>query len=165
LDAFGVSSFQSVWYWAMHVVVWTLCTHRTLGVPYDMLLRARRLPEVALRVETIARFHAERVAGLYHVLGTTAALLAGFLLAGLFGFGFLIGVELAQATFLILFPLAVLTYSTVSTALKIWRRGFRGDLLVQILSRRHFWHQMVAVCAMLGAFAAAVAEHPRMLGP
>lgn len=149
----------------MHAVVWILCTHRTLGVPYDMLLRARRLPEVALKVEKIAYLYSERVEGLYHALGTVAALLTGFLLAGLFAIGFLSGVELAQAAFLILFPLAVLSYSTISTALKIVQRGFQGDMLVQILARRHFWHQMVAVCALFGALAAAVSHHPQMLGP
>ena len=36
------ASFDSVWYWALHVVVWTLVCYRTLGVPHDMLIRARR---------------------------------------------------------------------------------------------------------------------------
>ena len=53
-------SFQSPWYWTLHVVVWTIVCLRTLGVPYDMLLRARRLPQVAARVDLLANLTAER---------------------------------------------------------------------------------------------------------
>jgi hypothetical protein len=165
LDAFGIASFQTIWYWILHVVVWALVTHRTLGVPYDMILRARRLPDVAERVELMAVIFSGRATALYKSFGVTAALLAGFLLSGLFALGFLNGLELAQAAFLLLFPLAVIGYSTLSAALRIERRQFRGTTLVQVLSRRHFWHQVVAVAALLGALTVAMARHPGLLGP
>ena len=40
-ETFAAASFQSIWYWVLHVVVWTLACYRTLGVPLDMLHRAR----------------------------------------------------------------------------------------------------------------------------
>jgi hypothetical protein len=165
LDAFGVSSFQTVWYWVLHVIVWIVATQYTLGVPYDMLLRARRLPEVAHRVELLAVIAAERAAAIYEALGVVMALVGSFLLTGLFAIGFLNGVVLAQAIFLLLFPLAIMGYSTISVALRIKRRRFRGTVLVQVLARRHFWHQVVAVAALLAALSVAIARHPRLLGP
>ncbi len=165
MNVFGVPSFLSIWYWVLHIVVWTLVTQRTLGVPYDMLLRARRLDEVARRVETLALIQSERLTGLYHALGLPAALFGGFLLSALFAIGFIDGVELAQAAFLIVFPVSVVACSTLSIALRICRRGYRGDMLVMILARRHFWHQVVAVAALLGAMCVAFARHQQVVIP
>jgi hypothetical protein len=165
LTVFWVSSFQSLWYWILHVVVWTLVTHRTLGVPYDMILRGRRLPEVAGSVEVLARIHAARAVGLYHSVGVFAASIAGFALAGLFTIGFVNGIEFAQAAFLILFPLAAIAYSALTLALVVLRNGLREDALLRLLGRRHFWHQIVAVTAMFVSLAVAVLRHPRLLEP
>ncbi len=64
-EIFAAASFLSIWYWVLHVVVWTLACYRTLGVPHDMLLRARRLPEIAERVDLLARLAAARIGGIY----------------------------------------------------------------------------------------------------
>ena len=76
-QTFAAASFQSIWYWVLHVVVWTLACYRTLGVPHDMLLRARRLPEVAARVDTLAQLTSERVGGIHDALGVPIAAVAG----------------------------------------------------------------------------------------
>lgn len=165
LDALGISSFETVWYWVLHVLVWTLVTHRTLGVPYDMILRARRLPEVLDRVEALSLIFSERATALCRRVGVAAALVGGFVLSGLFALGFLSGLVLAQAAFLLLFPLAVIVYSTMTAALRIERRQFRGTVLLQVLARRHFWHQIVAVAALFAALSVAMFHHPRLLGP
>ena len=57
----------------LHVVVWTLACYRTLGVPHDMLLRARRQPEVAARVDELAHLACARVGGIYDALGVPLA--------------------------------------------------------------------------------------------
>ncbi|MFO1207617.1 MAG: hypothetical protein U1E40_00180 [Amaricoccus sp.] len=159
-EIFAAASFQSIWYWVLHVVVWTLACYRTLGVPHDMLLRARRLPEVAARVDVLARLAAERVCGIYDFLGAPLAAASGFALAALAALGFLSRVELAQAAFLILMPLAVVFYSKLRLALAIRRRGISGPELVLALARRRMWHQFVGILAMLAAAALALALHP-----
>jgi hypothetical protein len=158
---FAAASFQSLWYWTLHVVVWTLACYRTLGVPHDMLLRARRQPEVAARVDELAHLACERVGGIYDTLGVPLAALAGFLLAGVFAMGFLSGIETAQAAFAIMLPLAVITYSKLRLALAVRRKRMVGPELVLALARRRVWHQFFAVLAMLGAAALAMTLHPR----
>ena len=91
------------------------------------------------------------------------AAVAGFALAALAALGFLSRVELAQAAFLILMPLAVVLYSKLRLALAIRRRGIAGPELVLALARRRMWHQFVAILAMLGAAALALALHPDRL--
>lgn len=165
MSAFGVSSFESIWYWVLHMIVWTLVTQRMLGVPHDMLVRARRSPEIAGKVEILALVHTGRLAALYDALGIAAALLGGFFLSALFVIGFLNGVELAQAVFLLVFPVSIVAYSTASVALRIERRNYRGDMLLRILARRQFWHQVIAVAALIGALGVALSHHPRIVLP
>ena len=159
---FAAASFLSPWYWVLHVVVWILACYRTLGVPLDMLVRARREPEVAARVDQLAHLACERVGGLYDRLGVPLAALAGFLLAGVFAMGFLSGIETAQAAFAILLPLGAIVYSKLRLALAVRRKRMAGPDLVLALARRRMGHQFIAVAAMLGAAGVAVALHPRI---
>jgi hypothetical protein len=162
---FAAASFQSLWYWVLHAVVWTLACYRTLGVPLDMLLRARREPGAAERVDVLARLASERIGGIYDRLGVPLAALAGFLLAVVFALGFLTGIETAQAAFAIMLPFAVITYSKLRLALAVRRRGMNGPELVLALARRRIWHQFFAVMAMLAAIGLSMALHPRIPMP
>ena len=91
VQSFAAAGFQSIWYWVLHVVVWTLACYRTLGVPHDMLLRARRVPEIAARVDVLAQLTAERIAGIHDSAGVAIAAGAGFVLATFAALGFLTG--------------------------------------------------------------------------
>ena len=135
---FAAASFQSLWYWVLHVTVWTLACYRTLGVPHDMLIRARRRPDVAARVDQLAHLACERVGGIYDALGVPLAALAGFVLAAVFALGFLSGIETAQAAFAILLPLAVIVYSKLRLALAVRRKKMAGpDLLLALARQAH----------------------------
>jgi hypothetical protein len=161
-QTFAAASFQSIWYWVLHVVVWTLACYRTLGVPHDMLLRARRVPEAAAKVDILARLSSERIGGIHDRYGVPIAAAAGFALAGLAALGFSTGIEAAQAGFALLMPFIVVSYSKLRLALAIRRRGIAGTELVLALARRRVWHQFIAVMAMLAAAAVSLALHPRI---
>lgn len=156
----AAASFQSPWYWVLHVVVWTLACYRTLGVPHDMLLRARRAPEVADRVDLLAHLTVARVTGIHDSMGALIAGGTGFVLATLVSLGFLAGLEPAQAAVALVLPLAIISYSKLRLALAIKRQGIHGPDLVLVLARRRVWHQIIAVVAMLGAAALALNLHP-----
>ncbi len=159
----GPGSFQSIWYWVLTILVWTMVTHRTLGVPYDMLLRARRLPELRDQVDVLAHITAARICGVHGAVGAPLAALAGFALAAMFVFGFVMELELAKALFLLCAPLSVVAYSTLRIAMNIEGRDHRGIRLVRILARRRFWHQVIAVVSILLALGIARAGNP--IGP
>jgi hypothetical protein len=160
LQFLGPASFLSIWYWVLSVTLWTVACHRTLGVPYDMVLRAGRLPQVAERVDDLAHITAERLGGIHDSFGVPLAALAGFVLAALAAIGFGTGIEVAQAAFMLAFPLAVVGYSSLRLALAVRRRGTRGAELRQVLARRRLWHQAVAVLALLAAAMVGLAKHP-----
>jgi hypothetical protein len=150
------AGFQSIWYWVLHVVVWTTACYRTLDVPHDMLLRARRSPEIAERVDLLARLSAERIGGLHDAAGVPLAALGGFLLATTAALGLVNRLEVAQAALALLLPLALIVYSKLRLALYVRGHRVRGARLVVVLARRRFGHQMIAILAMLAATAAAL---------
>lgn len=158
-------SLESPWYWVLHLVVWTVVCWRTLGVPHDMVVRARRDPEVAVRVEILAGIGAARTAGLYDDAGGPLAAIAGFALAGLFVLGFGMDLEGAQATFLILLPLAVITASKLRLALAVRGGRLAPDDLIRAFARRRLWHQAISIVALFATGLIAVAQHPRLLLP
>jgi hypothetical protein len=169
LRLLATASFDSLWYWVLHVVVWTLACARTLGVPHDLLLRARRDPAAAERVDLLARLSAERIAGIHDVAGAPLAAAAGFLLATFAALGFLTGLQAAQAAFLLLLPLAAIVYSKLRLALflraAMHARRLPSPQLVLMLARRRFWHQTIAVLAMLAAATVAWGLHPPLAFP
>lgn len=163
--ALDFKSFFSVWYWVLTVVVWTQVCHRTLGVPYDMILRAERLPPVAAEVETMARAGAGRLAAIHRAIGAWLAGAAGFVLAGLAVLGFSAGIEAAKAAFLLLLPLGLVAVQTVRLALAIERGGATGVALRRALARRRAWNQTIALAAIMAAALAALLHHPRVVFP
>jgi hypothetical protein len=164
-ETFAGASFQSVWYWVLHVVVWTLACYRTLGVPHDMLIRARRLPEIGERVDVLAALACERVGGVYDLFGVPIAAASAFILTTVFVFGFWNGIEVAQAAFALLLPLAVIGYSKLRLALAVRHHAMSGPKLVLALARRRIWHQFIAVLAMLAAVTMAITSHMPRLPP
>jgi hypothetical protein len=161
---FSYDSFFSVWYWALTVLVWTLVCQRTLGVPHDMVIRAARLPDVAGRVDALARIGAERVAGIGDALGAPMAAAAGFALAALAALGFWSGLEAAKAAFLLLFPLAVVGLGGIRLARHVRGGGLAGEALRRRLARRRAINQVIAIVAILTAAVTALAHAPRGVG-
>ena len=165
IETLAAASFQSIWYWVLHAVVWTLACYRTLGVPLDMLHRARRSPEIAGRVDVLAGLASARIGAAHDAAGVPLAAISAFLLTSLALIGFGLGIEVAQASFLLLAPLAVIGYSKLRLALAVRRRRLGGSELVLALARRRVWHQFIAVLAMVAALGLAMLRHAPRLPP
>jgi hypothetical protein len=162
-QVYGTASLGSFWYWVLCILVWTLVCNRTLGVPHAMLRRAGRVPEVAERVDLLALITAERIGEVYDDAGMIVAGLTGFALAVLGFTAFVTRVELAQAVFLLGFPLTIVAYSTLRLALAIRARRLSGPRLRRLLAVRRFWHTVVAVAALMITASLAVIEHPGLI--
>jgi hypothetical protein len=161
-QVFGTASLDSFWYWVLSILIWSLVCNRTLGVPHDMVRRARRAPETAERVDLLALIGAERIGRLHDLAGVPLAALGGFGLAvaGVAAFG--LGLELAKAAFLLAFPLSIVAVSTLRLALVVRRRRLGGPLLRRLLAVRRFWHTVVAIAAIMVTASLAVTEHPSL---
>ena len=42
LDVIDFRSFSNLWFWIVLAVAWSTASHWVLGIPFDMVMRARR---------------------------------------------------------------------------------------------------------------------------
>lgn len=141
-ETIDLRSFSNLWYWIGLVVIWTAVTHRVLGVPFDMVLRAKRdgyAGDTTDDLVDLARIHVLRLLSLRDAswLGLVAGGVFGLTL--LFVLGFFYGVEFAQACFLIALPLAAAFGLTLRRAQKILDQDPTPEQLCRSLTR----HRMV----------------------
>ena len=142
-------SFSSIWYWMVVAVVWSSVSHWVLGVPYDLIQRAKRHGGQAEQdLEDIVRVNVNR---LMHISGAAGSLLTAFLfflLSILMGLGFFYGVELAQAVFLLALPLGIVGGVSLSSAKGILDKQPTGDDLFAALFRHRLWTQIIGMVAI-----------------
>ena len=149
LDVIDARSFSNVWYWIVLAGIWTSATHRVLGVPWDLVTRARRdggraeedLHEV-LRVAVLRRVAAGDTAGMWLLAVASAVLTA----LAVLGFGY--GVEFAQASFLLLAPFALVQALGLRTARELAAGGAPGDALYARLGRHRRVVQATGLAAV-----------------
>ncbi|MEM9968169.1 MAG: component of SufBCD complex [Pseudomonadota bacterium] len=145
-ELIDLRSFSNVWFWIALAVVWSLTSHWILGVPFDMLLRARRDGgQAALDLEDMVRISVNRrLAVNANTLGwNVASACFGLTVLLLLGFGY--GLEFAQAAFLLAFPLAVIAVLNRMAARRIREADVVGPPLYALLSRHRRMTQFVGL--------------------
>lgn len=137
-------SFSSLWYWIGIAVIWSSASHWVLGIPFDVVQRARRSGGQAQDdLETLVRINTGRILYIAQISGLWIMGFSFFLLTVLALLGFLYRIEFAQAVFLILAPMCVVGAMSLRTARRIAAEGDKGPGLY----RRLMFHR-VAVQAV-----------------
>jgi hypothetical protein len=149
-ELIDMRSFSNLWFWISLAVLWSSASHWVIGVPYDLVLRARRYGENHLDdLETLVRINVNRIlyiantAGLW-VVGLTAAMVSGLLVLG-----FVYDVEFAQAVSCLLVPMCFVGALTVRTARLIAAGENTGAALFRRLSRHRMSTQAIGMVAIL----------------
>lgn len=148
-ELIDLRSFSNLWYWLSLAVMWSTVSHRVLGVPYDMVVRAQRHPAMQPDLEALARIHVNR---LVHIGSVAGAWLAGLAAAGLTALavlGFWYGIEFGQALFLMLAPLTLVGALGLRAARIIQTRGISGAALRAQLRRQRLATQVIGLFAIL----------------
>lgn len=112
LTLLGSRSYSSVWFWLMLLVIWSMAGRHTIGVPGDLIREVLRGKEDEPRSEvalTLLDWLSLMLPRWRVAPGEGAALvgMGAFLLTFLFLLGFSYGLEMAQALFFLLAPIAV----------------------------------------------------------
>ncbi len=158
LDVINFRSFSSIWYWIALAAVWSSASHWVLGVPFDMVMRARRLEGAVMAdLEELARINVDRLLHLSRTAGLALAAVVAFGLTVLAILGFWYGAELAQATFLLVAPLTLVGAMSLQAAMRVQAEAPIGEDLVRHLLRHRFRTQLVGmasifVTAMFGMY-------------
>jgi len=141
-------SFSNIWFWIAVAVGWSNITHFIIGVPFDMVLRARRRGGQAMSdLEAMAVLQARRRV---QIMQSSGVWLVGFwttVLSTLAVLGFVYGSELAQALTLLLLPMSL----AAALGLRLAARLARAPLTEAALTRKLTVHRLLIQA--LGLFA------------
>ena len=145
-ELIDMRSFSNLWYWIALAVMWSTASHWVLGIPYDMVPRARRDGGQPMAdLEDIARVNVNRLLYIARVAGLWLVGLFCFVHASLFTAGFFYAVEFAQAVFLLLFPLTIVWLLSVNTAKIIELSDLQGEALCGRITRHRFYVQFLGI--------------------
>lgn len=131
-------SFSSLWFWIVLAVSWSAIAQRPMGVPYDMVLRARRRGGQHMAdLETLVGIHIRRDRA---IMGSAGVGIVGFWAAlltvvAILGFGY--GAELAQALTLLFVPWWIVGVLRYRLSMRLAQGGAEGEALC----RRLTWHR------------------------
>lgn len=129
--------------------MWSSLSHWVLGVPYDLVLRARRSGgQAMIDLEDLARVNCNRLLYTIRVSGLWVMAFAFFLLTSLVILGFYYELEFAQAVFLLAFPMMVVGLLSLQTALSLERNPRGGEALCNRLRLHRLLTQMVGVVSV-----------------
>ena len=153
-DLIDLRSFSNLWYWIALAVTWSTASHWVLGVPYDMVLRAKRHGgQAETDLHDLVRINVNRILYIGREAGLLLAAFGAFVLTSLSLLGFVYRVEFCQAVVLILLPLALVGVLSFSTAGQIERAEERGEAL----RRRLALHRVsVQIIGMISIFVTAL---------
>lgn len=143
-------SFSNLWFWIALAVTWSSVSHWVMGVPWDMIQRARHSDEAQAQIdlEALARIHANRI---LHIARESGLLLTGFLgfvLTVLVLLGFFYRREFAQAVFLLGFPLGLVGLLSIRTAYRLREHQLEGMDLIRCLTRHRVNTQIIGIISI-----------------
>ncbi|NCO21547.1 MAG: component of SufBCD complex [Rhodobacterales bacterium] len=148
-ELIDMRSFSNLWYWIALATVWSTASHWILGVPFDMVTRARRFGgQAETDLDLIARINVNRLLFIARVSGLGLVSLASMLLTGLAILAFWYGVEIAQAVFLIALPMTIVWAMAVSTAKAIQAEDALGEALRRRLTRQRMITQLIGILSI-----------------
>lgn len=150
LEVIDLRSFSNLWYWIALAVLWSSASHWLLGVPFDMIQRARRQGgQAEADVEAMVAINMRRILNITRTAAVPMFAVAGFLLTVLAMMAFWFGVEFAQAVFFLFAPMVLVGWLSVHTAVKIEGGEGSGPALYR---RLMIYRRLVQVVGMVSIF-------------
>lgn len=148
-EVIDLRSFSNLWYWIGLALVWSSLSHWVMGIPYDMLQRARRSGGQADRdFEDMVRISVNRIGLISRISGSWMLVIGSAAITALGTMGFVYQIEFAQAVFLLGLPLCIVAALSFRAAHKIEENQLTGDPLKDHLGRLRFWIQIVGIVSL-----------------
>jgi hypothetical protein len=139
-ELIDLRSFSNLWFWIVLAVLWSTTSHWVLGVPFDMVTRARRHGgQAAQDLHDLVGINTRRLLFIARMSGLWLVAFAAFFFTTLAVLGFVYGVEFAQAVFLLMAPVVIVFALSHATAQNIQDKELAGDALYRRLAR----HRMI----------------------
>ena len=150
IEMLDMRAFSSLWYWLLLALIWSRVNGRGLGIPYDMVIRARRGSDTALAdLEILARIHALRQQQLFHETGLALSAVFAAVLSALALLGFAYGLETAQALFFLMAPPVLIQVHRLYCARRILQDSGQGAALLRCLGGHRLVTQLTGLVTFL----------------
>lgn len=129
--------------------MWSLLSHWVLGVPFDLILRAKRNDEAAVAdMLTLLDIKSRRFLGIFDSAAHIIAGVICFILAIILSMGFYYGFELAQGMFFMAVPAAAVGVLNLRMFRHLNDNPATGGDLIALLQRHRFWVQFIGVMSI-----------------
>jgi hypothetical protein len=157
-EVIDMRSFSNLWFWIALAVTWSSVSHWVLGVPFEMIQRARKQGgEAEVDLHDMVRINVNRLLSIGQVSGLVLLAFLAFMLTSLGIMAFYYGVEFAQAVFLLAFPLTLVGGLSLSTSQAIAKGQPQGEALYARLQKHRVITQFIGmisifVTAMFGMY-------------
>lgn len=148
-ELIDMRSFSNLWYWIMLAVMWSSASHWVLGIPFDVISRARRQGGAFQDdLETIVRINTGRMLDIARTSGVWMVATLCFVLSALLVLAVYYNVEFAQAVLLLLVPMCILSMLSLRTARMIEAGEHGGDALHRRLIRHRITTQALGMVSI-----------------
>ena len=148
-ETIDMRSFSNLWFWIALAVLWSTTSHWVLGVPFDMVARARRGGgQAAQDLEDMTRICVNRLIFITEEAGLWITGLGAAMLTVLAVLGFVYDMEFAQALFLLALPMSGVGVLSIATAARIRRDGLSGPQLWRRLTLHRFFTQLIGMMSI-----------------
>ncbi|WP_372572784.1 component of SufBCD complex [Ruegeria jejuensis] len=148
-EMIDMRSFSNLWFWIALAVMWSSASHWVMGIPFDMVTRARRLGGQAEQdLNDITRVNVNRLLYITEVSGLWILAIGCFLLSGMAMLGFFYGIEFAQALFLLAFPMSIVGLVNLATARAIHGQNAQGVEIARFLNRCRIITQVIGMISI-----------------
>ncbi len=143
------NSFSSIWFWIFVAVVWSSASHWILGVPSDLVHRARQEGgKTQERVYELLRINISRIKNILNAASLAIATLVSFFLTGFLLLGFVYGIEFFQAVFLLAFPMVLVGLISVRAARRLDAEFPEGEELYRVFRRLRLTIQFIGLISI-----------------
>lgn len=148
-ELIDMRSFSNLWYWIALAVVWSTASHWVLGVPFDMVLRAKRQGgQAEIDMLNIVSVNVRRMQYIGQVAGIWIVAIGSAALTALAILGFVYWVEFAQAIFLLAFPMSIVGLLSLRTARLMQTQTHDADAMRDRLTRHRLHTQLIGVVSI-----------------
>lgn len=149
LETIDLRSFSNLWFWIALAVMWSTASHWVIGVPWDMVLRARRKGGTLQQdVEELTRIYTSRLLFIGRVSGTWLMALIASSLSSMWVLGFWYGAEFFQAVALLVTPLSLVGLLSLRAARRIEAGENTGEALFRRLRLHRFNTQAIGLVSI-----------------
>jgi hypothetical protein len=148
-EVIDMRSFSNLWYWIALAVLWSSTSHWVLGVPHDMIQRARREGGQAQQdIEDLVRINASRLLTIVDQGLPVIVALGAFWLTGLGVLAFWYHIEFAQAVFFLVFPMVFVVWLSIRVCRRIMAGENTGEPLYRRMIVHRRWTQGIGMVAI-----------------